>query len=144
MMHIIIYVSDYNGHGTEIGHDLDNIVTVSKKRNSERGITGVLFYHNQKFMQLIEGEVSVLNQLLDTLRRDPRHCNITTIVDEKVEQRGFAEWNMDAFNLSDEDTLDVATLKRIRDIYKANVLPMSNTLIDTYKYFLEHRLLDGG
>lgn len=140
-MHIIVYVSDYNGQNTDIGYDLENIVAVSKVRNREQAITGVLFYHNRKFMQLIEGESPALNALMDTLHRDARHRNITTILDENVERRGFAEWNMDAFNLSQEETLDVATLKKIRDIYKANILPMSNTLIDTYKYFLEHRLL---
>ena len=143
-MHIIVYVSDYNGQNTDIGYDLENIVAVSKVRNREQAITGVLFYHNRKFMQLIEGEHSVLNALMNTLRGDPRHRNITIIVDEAVERRGFAEWNMDAFNLSQEETLDVAALRKIRDIYKANVLPMSNTLIDTYKYFLEHRLLQRG
>lgn len=143
-MHIIVYVSDYNGQNTDIGYDLENIVAVSKVRNREQAITGVLFYHNRKFMQLIEGEHSVLNALMNTLRGDPRHRNITIIVDETVERRGFAEWNMDAFNLSQEETLDVAALRKIRDIYKANVLPMSNTLIDTYKYFLEHRLLQRG
>lgn len=143
-MHIIVYVSDYNGQNTDIGYDLENIVAVSKVRNREQAITGVLFYHNRKFMQLIEGEHSVLNALMNKLRGDPRHRNITIIVDETVERRGFAEWNMDAFNLSQEETLDVAALRKIRDIYKANVLPMSNTLIDTYKYFLEHRLLQRG
>ena len=143
-MHIIVYVSDYNGQNTDIGYDLENIVAVSKVRNREQAITGVLFYHNRKFMQLIEGEHSVLNALMNTLRGDPRHRNITIIVDEAVERRGFEEWNMDAFNLSQEETLDVAALRKIRDIYKANVLPMSNTLIDTYKYFLEHRLLQRG
>lgn len=54
-----------------------------------------------------------------------RHYNLMTVVDENVEHRGFVEWNMDAFNLSHGETLDVVTLKRIRDIYKANILPIS-------------------
>ena len=79
--------------------DLLDICAKSKKKNPSRGVTGVLFYQNGNFMQLIEGERDELEDLMAIVGKDARHMNVTRLIDEVIEERGFAEWNMDTFNL---------------------------------------------
>ena len=131
------YMSDYNGDTHTIDTDLQAIVSAAKRNNPKLGITGVLFYHNGKFIQVIEGEEPGLRHLMTLLHQDTRHRNITVLIDEPVEKRGFADWNMDSFNLSNQDSLDVTTMEKVRDAYKANLIPRSNTLVETYKFLLK-------
>ena len=96
-MHFIIYISDYIG--TDLNKDLRDISEVAKRDNPDRGITGLLFYHNGNFLQAIEGERENLEELLTVLEKDERHENITRVVDTEVKERSFSDWHMDSFNL---------------------------------------------
>ena len=55
-MHLITYISDYKGTDATIHDDIDQITSVAKARNAKDEITGVLFYMENKFLQVIEGE----------------------------------------------------------------------------------------
>jgi len=115
-MHAILYISDYTGTETELDTALLNICANAKKKNPNHGISGVLFYHNGNFLQLIEGERDELENLMSIVAKDTRHMNITRLIDEVIEERGFAEWNMDTFNLDDNKTInrpEVAEIKRL-------------------------------
>ncbi|MET4107642.1 BLUF domain-containing protein [Hymenobacter sp. UYP22] len=62
--------------------------------NERRELTGVLFYSEQHFMQLIEGEQDQVQALYQCLQRDARHTNLIKIADKPIRARGFAEWSM--------------------------------------------------
>ncbi|CAK8719093.1 Sensors of blue-light using FAD [Candidatus Electrothrix laxa] len=109
-MHLIIYISDYTGDPKDIGRDIIKIHKSSVKNNPDLGITGVLFYHNGKFLQVLEGMQENLEKLMTVLEHDPRHARITRIVDTAVAKRGFPDWQMDVFHLEAD-----AVLKR-RDL----------------------------
>ena len=100
-------------------------------------ITGLLFHHNGKFLQIIEGEKTSLEKLMSSIEKDSRHTNIQRIIDEKISSRGYAEWNMDSFNLSDDTNLDIAKLKRIKNAYKEMAYIDSEILIDFYKVMIK-------
>ena len=104
-MHLIIYISDYTGNPKEIGRDIIKIHKSSVKNNPSLGITGVLFYHNGKFLQVLEGMQEHLEHLMTALENDPRHAGITRIVDTEVAKRGFPDWQMDVFNLDADAVL---------------------------------------
>ncbi|MGB5684887.1 MAG: BLUF domain-containing protein [Candidatus Electrothrix sp.] len=103
-MHLIIYISDYTGDPKDIGRDIIKIHKSSVQNNPGLNITGVLFYHNGNFLQVIEGMQEDLEKLMTVLEQDPRHAQITRIVDTEVVKRGFPDWQMDVFNL-DADTV---------------------------------------
>ncbi len=136
-MHLISYISDYAGDADSIDSVLDDIVSVSRRLNQLSGITGVLFFHGGKFVQVIEGEEPDLRQRIARIERDPRHRNLTYLIDTPVEKRGFADWNMDSFNLMHRDLISSAELMKIQDAYRANLIPRSNTLVDIYKLFVK-------
>ncbi len=139
-MHVIIYVSEYTSNDLQISEDLKNIERTSKAKNPLIDITGVLFYHNGKFLQILEGEKTHIDVLLDIIEEDPRHKNISIVLYEEVEERCYSEWNMDTFNLSDKESLDVDKLREAIAIYKKVLHFEVDELIEFYEAMLKHEV----
>jgi hypothetical protein len=97
-MHHILYLSWAVVPFTNA--QLQELLTLARRRNTELGITGILYYGNERFMQLLEGEEAEIRALYELIKRDPRHQHIITYVDKPVTQRVFAQWTM-AFQPSD-------------------------------------------
>ena len=75
-MHLIIYTSEYVGRAEYIDDVLADIVKRSKINNTEYDITGLLFYHNGRFIQVLEGDKDSLEGLMSILEKDDRHEKI--------------------------------------------------------------------
>lgn len=69
--------------------------------NAADGITGLLIHSQGRFLQVLEGEPEALADLLQRLRRDPRHSDLHVLFDDDVEQRLFATWSMGCANFDD-------------------------------------------
>lgn len=135
-LRLLAYISDYTGPGKDLLKDVETIVASSKRNNPALGITGVLFHHAGRFIQVIEGEAKALATLRRTLEQDPRHTHIHYLIDEAVKERGFADWNMDYFDLDRGQALDPAEMRRITAAYRINLVPRSDTLVQIYKAML--------
>ncbi|MCB1877512.1 MAG: BLUF domain-containing protein [Chromatiales bacterium] len=141
-MHLLAYVSQVHDCDKDIGPMLDEICAVSKRNNARDGITGVLFHHRGKFLQVVEGEEEALRALWARLILDPRHESLHVLLDQPVTDREFADWNMDAFDLSDTDQLDLDVLQAIRDLYLENMTLTAADFIEVLKEFLTMPGLD--
>lgn len=120
-MHLIAYTSRYSGDAANIESVLADIVKTAKEANPKRGITGVLFFDRDRFVQVIEGEKTALNELLEHIKGDPRHDDVEVIFDGEEDHQEFTEWNMDAFKLDGASQFDDdEVLKNFRKIYQAN------------------------
>ena len=115
---------------------LANIEKVAKVENGKRNVTGVLFFVNGKFLQVIEGEESALRELMHNIEADDRHRDISYLIDTSVEKRGFNDWNMDSFHLSNCTVFTLENLQNLTESFKKNLLPRSDALIDYYKILL--------
>jgi hypothetical protein len=135
-MHLIIYTSKYVGRAEDIDDVLADIVVRSEINNLEFGITGLLFYQNGRFIQVLEGERDSLEGLMSILEQDDRHENIQRIIDQAIKKRAFEEWSMDSLNLSEGATIDPDELIRIRDAYKKHLLVDSKLMVEFYKAML--------
>jgi hypothetical protein len=62
----------------------------------------LLPYRDRDFMQLLDGEESVVRQLFGRIARDPRHRGVIVLVEENVAEPLFADWSMGFRNLDDE------------------------------------------
>lgn len=78
--------------------------------NRRDGVTGMLLYGNDTFLQTLEGEEEVVDRLYDTIQRDPRHSNVKSLTRKAVEARQYAEWNMGFRRMSDEELSHVGGL----------------------------------
>ncbi len=136
-IHLLVYTSELAQAPEEIDNILRDIIKISKINNVKNEISGLLFYHNSRFLQFIEGDKNSLELLMKNIARDPRHKNIIRIIDEPVYVRSFSGWSMDSFNLNNNDAISLAELNAIRDIYKQNFNVISNVLATFYKLMLD-------
>jgi len=89
-----------------IGHELiEQIVAASSRNNHANGITGVLGYSGDVFIQVLEGGRGQVNRLYGQLQRDPRHTDLTLLQYCEINARHYASWTMakvrlDKVNLS--------------------------------------------
>jgi hypothetical protein len=74
--------------------DLDRILQHARARNERVGLTGCLHYEEGMFFQWIEGPRFALFGLLDALRDDDRHMDVTVLDQGPLQQRLFQDWQM--------------------------------------------------
>ena len=142
-MHIIVYISEYTGRDVDIEADLADITKLAQTNNGEAQITGLLFYHDRHFLQVIEADQASLENLMAVLVNDSRHKNIERIVDEIIPTRSFSDWHMASFNLSDDEPLAPEEIKKITKLFKDNVSLSSaggDLLVDFYQTMLTKSL----
>jgi hypothetical protein len=63
--------------------DLIQLLEQSRTLNKKAGITGMLMYTRSKFIQVLEGEQSIVNKLYAKIVEDDRHKKITTVLEGK-------------------------------------------------------------
>lgn len=136
-MHLIVYTSEVVAGMGHIDHVLADIVGKAKLNNPRLGITGLLFYHNGRFLQIIEGRKDALERLMAAIEKDPRHRNMERLVDESIYQRSFEQWNMDSLNLSDSQAINIRELRSIRDAFLKTMKADTGMLAYFYKTMLE-------
>ena len=78
-----------------------------RSKNARLGITGMLLYKDGNFMQVLEGEDSVVRQLAAEIELDRRHKNFTILTEEPIVQRQFGDWSMAFNHLDRSDKIDV-------------------------------------
>jgi hypothetical protein len=62
--------------------------------NEASGVTGMLLYGNETFVQVLEGEEAVLDTVVEKIRKDPRHSKIHFLYRKPIEHRQYADWSM--------------------------------------------------
>lgn len=82
-----------------------------RKNNTQTGVTGMLLYANGTFLQAIEGEEAVIDNLVELIWKDPRHADIQLLSRREIEQREYADWSMGFEQITDEGLPDVDGLK---------------------------------
>ena len=75
------------------------ILEQSRKNNLANGITGLLCFAKDTFVQVLEGGRDEVSELFNTIVRDDRHDTVRLLVFEEIPQRQFASWTMGQINL---------------------------------------------
>lgn len=83
------------------------IIETSARNNPSRDVTGFLIFHQGQFLQLVEGEAQALDELLEVLKRDPRHCDLIVHYREPALERCFPNWRMRRLGSSAEGIEDI-------------------------------------
>jgi len=90
--------------------DLLELLLECRTNNEASGVTGMLLYGNGTFLQAIEGEDDVIERLVDTIQKDPRHDRVQMLNRESISKRQYADWSMGFENVSDADLSNVEGL----------------------------------
>ena len=79
---------------------LIELLRLSRIKNEARGLTGMLLYRDGTYLQFLEGQRRDIGELLDRLRRDPRHRDIRILRQGTLPERLFPDWSMAFKNLA--------------------------------------------
>jgi hypothetical protein len=78
---------------------IKDILEQSRRNNLAAGITGLLCHTDESFIQVVEGGRSEVSDLLCRIMRDRRHCDVTLLTFDEIQERAFSEWSMGQVNL---------------------------------------------
>jgi hypothetical protein len=88
----VIYVS--NAAPSLSDDDIREIVESSYRRNVLRNITGIMLYSRRRFLQVLEGEESVVEHTLARSLEDARHHGIQILAKSAIAERIFIGWSI--------------------------------------------------
>lgn len=80
--------------------DLEAIHRGAREGNALDGITGLLIFNGTHFLQIVEGSPEAIDDLVERLRRDPRHSGFEVRDQQIVEERSFPDWSMELVRVS--------------------------------------------
>jgi hypothetical protein len=93
-----VYVS--SAHKLLGDEELVELLRIARQNNAARDVTGMLLYRDGNFLQVLEGPASAVDQLIEKIKRDPRHHGLILMSRKGVEERQFSEWRMAFRNMS--------------------------------------------
>ena len=124
--------------------DINNILMVSKDFNSANQITGCLIYAKRVFMQLLEGDQEIIDQLYKTIEKDKRHFNVELLHTGHVEERIFSKWAMAYLGLQETTTSEEVNKIQKNLILLAEGASVSEVNLDKFWHQVHHVLKDVG
>jgi len=81
--------------------EVESILSSAQINNPLEGITGLLIFNGDSFMQILEGGEAAIDGLVERLRNDPRHSNIAIRDERAIETRTFPDWSMAFLRLNE-------------------------------------------
>ena len=87
------------------------LLQACREHNAGNGVTGMLLYGNATFLQVLEGEERTIDNLIDKIRKDPRHTNLQILHRSAIERRQYSDWSMGFKRLSDKELQQVEGLR---------------------------------
>ena len=100
--------------------DLLQLLQQCHQNNTAKGLTGMLLFGNDTFLQSIEGDKSVVEPLIERIAQDPRHQNVKILRRDEISERQFSDWSM-GFERVTESTL--AVIPSLRNFGLRNFSP---------------------
>ena len=75
------------------------ILAECQRNNPQRGITGVLCYSDDIYLQVLEGGRDAVCETFNAIVRDPRHESVRLLSFDEISERRFAGWSMGQVNI---------------------------------------------
>ena len=108
MEHCIVYFSNWVGPFQE--ESFSRLLQQSRQNNALKGITGMLLYVRGNVIQVLEGEQQAVEALYERIEQDPRHTNISRVLDRPIRERLFAQWSMGYETLTNQQLDEINIL----------------------------------
>ncbi len=105
----IVYVSSATHLMTT--PQLERLLTEARARNAVNAVTGVLLYNDGNFMQYIEGLQDDISVTYERIVASKRHQHIISILNQRITQRSFAEWEMGFAQPTKSELLALSTAR---------------------------------
>jgi hypothetical protein len=79
--------------------EIEGILSQGRAHNAALGLTGILCWSGDVFMQVIEGGRGPVNMLYRQIAADARHTDVVLLSYEQIVERRFGGWTMGQVNL---------------------------------------------
>ena len=86
--------------------ELVELLELARERNAQAGVSGMLLYSNQSFLQLLEGDPEALASTYVRITADDRHSRLRMLMNADVEVRLFPDWTMGFTHVDDDELAD--------------------------------------
>lgn len=106
----LIYISEATQKFSN--RELGKLAQRASANNESRGVTGLLLSANGSFMQVLEGNTTVVPSLYNQITRDSRHHNLRKLFHRQVNQRLFSHWGMKLIDNDDAQLLDRGRIEK--------------------------------
>lgn len=128
----MLYSLVYSSNATK-DYDRDDLLTLllqSRNRNQRLEITGMLLYMESRFIQVLEGDEATVLSLYSDIQEDPRHFNVTVLVQNNIDKRMFPDWTMGYKNID---------LEHYRNIPGLNLFLDKDSVSEPYRLLLHFK-----
>ncbi len=89
--------------------DLEDILEKANTNNPARNISGCLIYHDNSFVQILEGTKKDVLEVYKNITADKRHHSVTLLWENNVDHRFFEDWNMAYYKPDDKNMKQFVT-----------------------------------
>jgi hypothetical protein len=103
----VVYVSA--AHRPLTVAELESLLKSAREANLRNGITGVLLYDDGNFMQCLEGPEAAVEETYARIRASRQHHGIFELMNERVAQRSFEDWDMGLARANRSELLALST-----------------------------------
>ena len=83
--------------------ELVALLESARVTNTGSGLTGMLLYCSQSFLQMLEGDPAALEETYGRIMADDRHANLRLLLNVDVSERLFPDWTMGFEHVDDEE-----------------------------------------
>ncbi|MBK1694854.1 hypothetical protein CKO09_08890 [Chromatium weissei] len=128
----MLYVSR-SSIGLDDDAELQKILEVSRRKNPDLDITGILCAGGGHFIQILEGPQENLIRLYGIILADPRHYDSVLVGIAPIEKRIFRHWSM-GYLIHSPETME-ANRKELLNIWQGR--SEARELVNMMKRFLE-------
>ncbi len=138
-LYCLVYTSIANKKMSD--DDLEDLLKKIRKKNETRHVTGMLLYLDPFFMQVLEGEEAMVNDLFNLIKQDSRHHKISLIYKKPIEERYFSNWTMGFSKISHEN---IAIMEGFSDFLQrptAEFFSNSPSKVEELLYKFKHEIL---
>ena len=91
-LYCLVYTSIANQKMSD--DNLKELLKKSRLKNERKNVTGMLLYLDPFFIQILEGEEAIINELFNIIKQDAKHHKIKPIYKKPIEERSFPNWTM--------------------------------------------------
>lgn len=83
-------------HAPHLGLDpgVARILAKSRKNNARLDVVGGLLFGEGYFLQCLEGDARIVQNLYSKIEADPRHRDVTVLLQSSISTRTFGAWSM--------------------------------------------------
>ncbi|ALO44189.1 BLUF domain-containing protein [Pseudoalteromonas phenolica] len=138
-LHQLIYLSKASRHLDSV--DFLKLLGVARENNLNLRVTGSLFYNGGWFLQVLEGDLHIIQDLYRKIENDDRHMQAKVLYLEPANSRTFSRWTMNMINLDEEHDSKYHILRDLLDAaVKGNMIDGLSAPVKLLKVFSDDNL----